>query len=85
MWLAWSEGKEHTRMEIIKHDFPKFVKEKGKAPIIHNIYAHAHAKLSHLHMLMFYMLKLHMLGVMFHMLRFLICLMLNIIMHQKIH
>lgn len=33
-------------MEIIDHDFPKFVKEKG-ARIIHNICAHAHAKLSH--------------------------------------
>jgi hypothetical protein len=51
-------GKENTKVKIIGHEFPKFVKEKGKAPIVHNAhfdhaYAHApHAKntmVSHTH------------------------------------
>jgi hypothetical protein len=47
-----SGGKENTKVKINGHEFSKFVKEKGKAPITHNVYfarANAHAHVSHAH------------------------------------
>jgi hypothetical protein len=43
-------GKENTKLKISGHELSKFVKEKGKAPIIHNVhFARADAQVSHTH------------------------------------
>jgi hypothetical protein len=98
------EGKENTKIKVSRQEFPKFVKEKGKTPIVlivHTIHASVMLLMilwflilmlmlimSMLHMLILYILHLleHLvLGIMFLMIKFLICLMSNQQMHQMVH
>jgi membrane-bound ClpP family serine protease len=86
-------GKENTKIKVNEHGFPKFVKEKVKAPIVHNVHFPMLMPMSLmlmirmliLQILMLCFVELHMLGILFLMLKLLMCHMLNLAMHQMVH